>query len=71
MKQMTWVGILLLVMGVLSFVVPIPQREEHGVKIGDTKIHLQTEGSEKLPDAVGIVLISGGVVALILGSRKG
>ena len=58
------------VLGVLAFVVPIPHREDHGVKIGDTKIGVQTESSEKLPPAVGIVLMAGGVLALVVGLRK-
>ena len=70
MKLITVVGVLLLVLGLLSFVVPIPQRENHSVKIGDAKIGVQTESSEKLPPAVGAVLIVGGVLALVLGSRK-
>jgi uncharacterized membrane protein len=70
MNRLTLVGALLLVLGLLSLVVPIPQRESHAVKIGDTKIGVQTESSEKLPTAVGIVLLTGGVLALVLGSRK-
>jgi hypothetical protein len=69
-KNLTYVGVLLLVLGVLAFVVPIPHREDHGVKIGDTKIGIQTESSEKLPPAVGVVLMAGGVLALIVGLRK-
>jgi hypothetical protein len=71
MKTVSLIGVLLLVLGVLAFVVPIPRHENHGVKIGDTKIGVQTESTEKLPPAVGIVLLSGGVLALVLGSRKG
>ena len=70
MKSVSIIGLLLLLLGILSFVVPIPRHENHGVKIGDTKIGVQTEESEKLPPAVGVVLLSGGVVALVLGSRK-
>ena len=70
MKGLTLVGILLLILGALSFVVPVPHREDHGVTIGDAKIGVQTENSEKLPPAVGIVLLAGGVVALIMGMRK-
>jgi hypothetical protein len=40
------------------------------VKIGDAKISVETENSEKLPPAVGVVLLAGGVVALILGLRQ-
>jgi len=70
MKALPLVGILLLVLGVLAFIVPVPHRENHGVKIGDAKISVETEDSEKLPPAAGIVLLAGGVVALILGMRK-
>jgi hypothetical protein len=70
MKSVGFIGVLLLVLGLLTFVVPVPHRENHGVKIGDTKIGVQTERSEKLPPGVGIVLLVGGVVALALGARK-
>jgi hypothetical protein len=70
MKGLSLVGMLLLVLGVLAFVVPVPHREDHGIKIGDTKIGVQTQNSEKLPPAAGIVLLAGGVVALIIGMRK-
>jgi hypothetical protein len=70
MKNLAFVGVLLLVLGLLSFFIPIPHRENHGLKIGDTKIGVQTESSEKLPPAVGIVLLAGGALALVLGSRK-
>ncbi len=70
MRNLAYVGVLLLVLGVLAFVVPIPHREDHGVKIGDTKIGIQTESSEKLPSAVGVVLLAGGVLALVVGVRK-
>jgi hypothetical protein len=70
MKSTTLIGAVLLLLGLLAFVVPVPQREDHSVKIGDTKIGVQTQDSRKLPPAVGIVLVAGGVLALVLGSRK-
>ncbi len=70
MKSTTLIGIVLLVLGVVALVVPIPRRESHGVKIDDTRIGIQTETREKLPAGVGIVLIAGGGLALLLGSRK-
>ena len=70
MKGVGLIGVLLLVLGLLAFVVPVPHSENHSVKIGDTKIGVQTQSSEKLPPAVGIVLLAGGVLALVIGSRK-
>jgi di/tricarboxylate transporter len=70
MKNVGVIGVLLLVLGLLAFVVPVPHSENHSVKIGDTKIGVQTQHSEKLPPAVGIVLLVVGVLALVLGSRK-
>ncbi len=70
MKPISMVGIVLVLLGLLSFVVPIPHSEDHSVKIGDAKIGVQTESKEKLPPAVSIVLVASGVLALVVGSRK-
>ena len=70
MKALPLVGVLLLVLGVLSLTVPVPQRQTHGVSLGSAKISIETETSQKLPPVVGIVLLAGGIVALILGLRK-
>ena len=63
-------GLLLLVLGLLSFLIPVPHREQHGISIGDAKFSVQTENSEKLPPAVGITLVGAGVIALAIGLRK-
>ncbi len=70
MKSLSLIGVLFLVLGLLAFIVPITHHEDHGMKIGDAKFSVRTESSEKLPPAVGIVLVAGGVIALILGLRK-
>ena len=70
MKGFALLGLILVVLGLLSFLVPVPHTENHGVKVGDAKIGIQTQNSEKLPPAVGIVLVAGGVIALVAGSRK-
>ena len=71
MKALPLMGILLIVLGVLSFLVPLPHHEKHGVSLGDARFSVQTEHSQLLPSAVGVILIGGGVVALVLGLRKG
>lgn len=70
MKPLPLVGVLLIVLGVLSFIVPLPHHEKHGVSLGDAKFSVQTDSSQLLPSAVGVILVGGGVVALVLGLRK-
>jgi uncharacterized protein YjeT (DUF2065 family) len=70
MKNLAIVGVVLLVLGLLSFVVPIPHSEDHGVKVGDAKIGITTESSKKVPPAVGMTLVAAGVLVLFAGSRK-
>ena len=60
-----------MVAGLLAFVVPFPHHQDRSVKIGETEIGLRTEDSEKLPPAVGVVLVAGGVIALVVGMSKG
>lgn len=71
MKALPLVGVLLIVLGVLSFIVPLPHQEKHGVSLGDAKFSVQTEHSQLLPSAVGVILVGGGVVALVFGLRRG
>src|SRR5882757_8621211 len=70
-KTLTLIGAVLLLLGLLSFVVPIPHQEDHGVRIGDAKIGVQTNRSERVPPLLSGVLVLGGVVAMAAGSRKG
>jgi hypothetical protein len=70
MKALAIVGVVLVLLGVLSFIIPVPHQQDHNVKIGDTKVGIQTQTSEKVPVAASIALIGAGVVALALGSRR-
>lgn len=70
MKALPVLGVLLLILGALSFVIPVPHRDDHTLRVGDARFSLQTESREKLPPAVGVILIGGGVLSLVLGLRK-
>ncbi len=70
MRPLAWIGIVVLVLGILSFVVPIPTSHSHDVKIGDASVGITTRHDEKLSPLVGCVLCAAGVVLLIAGSRK-
>ena len=70
MRMLLAVGLVVLVLGILSFFVPFPHTENHGIKVGDSSIGVQTQHSEKLPPVVGAILIVGGAVLMIAGRGR-
>jgi hypothetical protein len=71
MKVLLLAGLLLLVLGIASLVVPIPRTETHGIKAGDVNIGVQTSHSERVSPIVSVVLIAGGIALAIGGARAG
>ena len=70
MKGLFLAGVIVLILGIASFFVALPHAENHGVKIGDASVGVTTHSSQKLPPAVGAVLVVGGIVMMVLGGRK-
>ncbi|MHB8215948.1 MAG: hypothetical protein ACYDDS_07695 [Candidatus Sulfotelmatobacter sp.] len=70
MKALMLVGVVLLVLGILSFFVPVPHSEHHGVTLGDAHVGITTHDDEKVAPAVSIVLVVVGAGLMIAG-RKG
>ncbi len=69
MKALLLVGVLLMVLGILSFFVPIPHSEHHGVNLGDAHIGVTTEHDEKVAPAISIVLVVVGAGLMIAGRK--
>jgi hypothetical protein len=69
MKMFLYAGVLLIVLGIASLVVPIPSSEKQGIKIGDTNIGVQTSHSERVSPIISAVLIAGGIALAIAGAR--
>ena len=70
MRPLGVIGIVVLVLGIISFLVPVPTSEHHGVKVGDTSIGVTTHHDEKLSPAIGGLFCVAGVVLLIAGAKK-
>jgi len=70
MRLLTVIGVVVLVLGILSFVVPVPVSHSHSAKIGDASVGITTHDHEKLSPAIGGVLCAVGVVLLIAGTRR-
>jgi hypothetical protein len=70
MRLLTLIGIVVLILGILSFVVAVPVSHSHSAKVGDASIGITTHDHEKLSPAVGGVLCAAGVILLIAGTRR-
>ncbi len=70
MKILLFAGLLLIVLGVASLVVPIPHTETEGIKVGNTNLGVQTSHSERISPIISVVLIAGGIALSIAGTRS-
>jgi hypothetical protein len=70
MKALFAVGLLILVLGILSFFVPLPHTEHHGMDAGDIHIGVNTHHSDLLPPYVGVILIVVGGGLMVVGGRR-
>jgi hypothetical protein len=69
MKGLALAGVVVLILGVISFFVPMPHSEHHGLSVGDAHVGVTTEHDEKVPPALSVVLIVVGA-GLVIAGRK-
>jgi hypothetical protein len=67
MKAMFALGLVVLLLGVLSFFVTVPHTEHHGVSAGDVHVGVDTEHRERVPIAVSVVFLVAGAGIMIAG----
>jgi len=70
MRLLILVGLIVLGVGILAFIIPVPRSNTHEAKIGDASISVTTHHKQKLSPAVGGVLCVAGAAMLIAGTRK-
>jgi hypothetical protein len=71
MKPLFWIGLVLVILGVASLLVPIPSNEQSGIKVGGLSVGVETSHSEKVSPIISAVLILGGAGLAIAGRAKG
>jgi hypothetical protein len=71
MKILLVVGLILVVLGIASLVVPIPHTQSEGIKVGGANLGVQTTHSERVAPMISIILIAGGIALSIAGARSG
>jgi hypothetical protein len=71
MRGLFVVGLVVLVLGILSFFIPVRHTERHGVDAGDVHLGIKTHQDNMLPPVVGIVLVVVGGGLIIAGRKRG
>jgi len=69
LKILFWIGLVVLVLGIVSLFVPIPHNQQKGIKAGDMSIGVEIQSQEKVSPILSAVLILGGVGLMITGKR--
>jgi hypothetical protein len=57
MKALFWVGLTVLVLGVLSLFVPIPHRERNGLTVGGVTVGITAQHDANVSPVVSAVMI--------------
>jgi len=73
MKTYTWLGIILIVVGVVAFAyqgITYTTREKV-VDLGPVQMTADRSRTLPLPPIVGAIALAGGVALLVMGSKKG
>ncbi|MFZ0309504.1 MAG: hypothetical protein WCA76_16950 [Candidatus Sulfotelmatobacter sp.] len=70
MKALMLVGVVVLVLGIVSFFVPFPHSEHHGIRMGDAHMGITTHDDERIPPVASIVLIVVGAGLMIVGRKS-
>jgi hypothetical protein len=70
MKALFVIGLVILILGVASLFVPIPQKERAGVEVGGVSLGVEATTRERVSPIVSGVLILAGAGMMISGGRK-
>ena len=70
MKALFWIGMVVLILGIVSLVVPIPRSQRDGFKAGGMSFGIETRHEEKVSPLVSAVMILGGVSMMVAGKLK-
>ena len=70
MKNLFWIGLVVLILGIASLVIPIPHSEREGLTVGGVSLGVETRHEEKVSPALSAVMILGGLGAMVAGKWK-
>jgi len=70
MKPLFAIGLVILILGIASLFVPIPQKERAGLQVGGVSLGVESTHKETVSPIISGVLILAGAAMMIVGKRK-
>jgi hypothetical protein len=70
MKVLFWIGLIVLILGIASLVVPIPRSERQGFKAGGVSVGVETRHEDRVSPIVSAMLILGGAGMMIASKGR-
>jgi len=70
MQALFWTGLVVLMLGITSLLVPIPRNEQDGLTVGSVSIGIETRNSDKVSPIVSAAMILGGAGLMIAVKKK-
>jgi hypothetical protein len=67
MKNLFWLGLVVIVLGALSLFIAIPHTQREGISAGGMSVGIQTQHSERVSPIVSGALLLGGIGMMIAG----
>jgi hypothetical protein len=69
MKPLIWIGLVVLFLGIVSLIVPIPRSEKEGFKVGGVSVGVETSHEEKVSPLISAVMIRSPLLHLRSGEE--
>jgi hypothetical protein len=66
-KALFWVGLVVLVLGLASLVIPIPYNAREGFSVNGVSLGIETRQEERLHPGLSGVMIVAGIVVMVTG----
>jgi hypothetical protein len=70
MKTLFWIGLIVLALGLVSLVVPLPHNDREGLSLGSVSVGVETRSSRPASPIVGAAMILGGAGLMVAGRSK-
>ena len=70
MKPLFWIGLVVLILGFASLLVPIPHSERQGIQAGGVSIGVTTQTEERVSPMLSGLMILGGAGLMIAGKGR-